>query len=106
MRKNKTNDSYFNDEYLSGKKYKESTEKSTFIIDENGNRQGDFVNYHSETGSIWRIGTYKDDEYDGLIYSYNENGSLQSIKLYIDGEEVKSKEEIKKYMVKLRYEQK
>jgi hypothetical protein len=94
---------YFSEKYLKEAENFRIQEKSLFIIDENGLRQGLFINYHASTGNVWRKGNYKDGEYDGLIVDYEEDGiTIEKIRLFEEGEE-KSKEEMKNYLIKQRY---
>ena len=56
---------------------KEGTVETKGTFDEKGNRQGEWLWYHS-TGELFRTGQYIDGEFDGVVTDYYKDGGLSA----------------------------
>ncbi|QCX38975.1 hypothetical protein FF125_11210 [Aureibaculum algae] len=75
---------YSNDTLVTciNKRYKEKLTYESIAI--NGSLEGPFTSYY-ENGNIKEKGTYKKDEYHGIVSKYNEEGKIETEVEYADG---------------------
>ncbi len=66
-------------------------------------KDGYYKEYY-ENGQLKLSSNFKDDKEEGIEIEYNADGSVKNQIYYHDGEEIKDKEEIKQYILKMNKE--